>query len=1166
MLADLKSVPDALAELVVAAIQDRVGQASDANFEAASSNPERISLPLMEDIFESVSESTDLTLLDASVQLGVLSSIDWSMHSIGVQEVFRGVPSEGAAPAANDFIARPKLTELARERLQAEAVLVISGPSGSGKSGLAMLTAMGLRHDLRWQELKTLAVGDRLGRDAVELVLSRLRLLRATQFSPVGLLIDDAGQHDPASLDRLLRSAIGMKHVRIIVTVREEDRFPVAQLASSAAIRPALDDEFAYELWQRAHDRGITNFAGWREPAERSNGLLMEYLSILIDGADLAATVGSQVQARERDASRRDELRILSLISCANQYGVPVLAEAAAQHLGIDTTSFQIACRRLVEEHLVVDQSGALLPLHELRSAAIAEAANYMGQLDNLIQLVGLVELRYLGRFLRRAFDGEHAAERILDAGIARASSTASAKTLVEVIAAYRSKALQNRARSWHRVLEECGVRDGQANTALGLARIEVTEEFLRALQPEVAEAVVRLRSVPFSPDVNLAWSALATVPFESWLITELETHGLVDATPAELLLVLRGASGSTVSDDLELALVEALKQASAKDAARLLEAARLFDTDLAQRLANSAGVDLLLKRARLETPWLVELERTPGSVKGRWLFFDEQIQPDAHEAVVDACRLALALVPDADLVEISAVSMNGELVMIGERAALADKHIPRTNLPPLLDVAENRAASRALESLLISGASMTTALESEARAIELLQLLLPSLGQCLLSNRALTGTELSLVEQLDSARESLLRRPLPKDTDNGPSERGSVPAESDIAAALDAVMNLALRNLVSAELRARKPLLGASALGNAIEKVDRAIESNQFVYLADPPDLRALAADLRYLQVIAQICETPGSPLKARMRAAANRAGNGEYLERANSIALVEASQVLRAAALAIERALSGIGISAEVVVDSSESVVGWPAGQFMVVLSDMDMAGFFGKLLSVAAVVRESRDAPDRAVWITLRHNGQVRKPFTFQVTQGGVLPLAYREAPPFDVTWAATPVSSLLVRALSAAKQCASVSTVVATRRPPATHDEEGELFQDAFSRLVEAHAELSAIAAANENVEYVAALVQLVEQLEADARSDLNVAIEFGEGGAAGWPPTGTLGATAMLDPTPEDLLNPEHVAVMIAGIGYAVGLVEDDFEHADEIVASMNASSTTERSE
>jgi len=1156
LLADLKSVPDALAELVVAAIQDCVGQASDANFEAESSNPERISLSQLEVLFEGVVETTDVALLDASVQLGVLRSIDWAASSIADTGVFRGVPASGAITAADEFIARPKLTELAQTRLQTESILVISGPSGSGKSGLALLTATGLRHKLRWHELRTLAVSDRLGRDAVELALSRLRSLRATEFSPIGVLIDDAGQHDPVALDRLLRSLDGMKHVCIIVTVREEDRFPVAQLADNAAIRPVLDDEFAYELWRRAYDQGITDFAGWKEPAERSNGLLLEYLSILVDGDDLAATVGSQIHARERDADRRDELRILRLVACANQYGVPVLAEAAALHLGIDSLTFQIACRRLVEEHLVVDVSGALLPLHELRSAAIAHAANYMGQLEMLTELVGIVESRYLGRFLRRALDDDAAAQRLLEAGLARASLTSSIHTLIEVIAAYRSMALKDRARGWKRVLEECGVSDGLANTALSMARVELTEDFRRALQPEVSDAVLRLKSVPFSPDIEPAWAALSAIPFEPWLIADIETRGLADATAAELFLALRGAAAPSVSHELELALVEGLQSAAAADAARLLEAVRLFDENLAERLADGAVVASLLERARLETPWLLELERTAESVKGRWLFFDEQIQLDAHSAVVDACRLALALVPNADLVEISAVSMNGQPVMIGQNAALADKHIPRANLPPLSEVAENRAASRALESLLISGASLTTALESEARAVKLLQSLLPSLGQCLLSNRTLNKEELRQVEQIDTARVTLLRRPFPQESDDGLSDSDLVPTESDIASTLDTVMKVALENLVNFDLRARRPILGAAALGDAIEKVNRAIESDQFSYLADPPDLGALASDLKSLQVIAQICDNPGSPLKARMRAAANRAESSEFLRRASSVAASEAAQVLEATGSAIERAVGAVGVPCEVVVDSGRSIMSWPPGELMVILTDLDILEFFAQLPLVANVVRESRDAADRAAWITLRNRGRLLKPFTYQVTQGGLLPLAYREPPQFEVTWANAPLSSLWARAVRAARQCAALNTVVAVRRSSTVHDVEGELFQSAFDDLVEAYAAISEIAAANPNVEFIAALKHIVEQFEADARYDLQLAIQFGEGEVAGWPPAGTLGATELLDPTPEDLQNPEHPGAILVGLEFAVGLIEDDFEHADQIVAAM----------
>lgn len=690
-----RDFPDGLAEIIVAAVCTLVGQASDANADPDIAKRATVEIAGIDVLIDQVLATVDLELLDEARSLGICEAIDWRSSADGA-DLRQGVHVGASHVVAGLLVPRVELTQQVVEVAATRRLAVIAGPSGSGKSALAYAAAYETRRLYRWQHVHSLTPTGRTGRDAVALLSARIEALRPSAYAPVGVLIDDAGRHDPDLLDRLLRRLADLSNVIAIVSIREEDRFPVPLLSAIATITPMLDDSFAEQLWRDYQADNLTEWAGWREPVERAGGLLLEYVTLLTEGVNLTTVVSAQVAARESDPSRHLELEILRLASCANQYGVAVPAHAIQSALDADHGAFVAASRRLIDEHLIVEDSGNLMrPLHEIRSAALARAAHPFGQQETLQRIVPLVTSAELARFLRRALESGAEQAVMIQAATERITRDRTLQTLVAVASAFRADGLRRRADDWKLILDECDVDAGNAVNAFMMSRTKPRPDTEHLFKPEIVAAIERLRSVPTDPDLQPLWRKI-----DAALVEELTTAAVLDDEAPQLLLqaitVLRGFN-VTALEATAGAIGARLTGWPLHDAADMTEALRRAAPELAEHAVITAGGEqLLLRRIATETPWLASLERVADGVDGRWIFIDEELQPNQNDAVVEVCRLALALAPTALIARVGAVDALGRLAKLGDYP-LADKAIPRENLPHALEVSDNRAQARAL-------------------------------------------------------------------------------------------------------------------------------------------------------------------------------------------------------------------------------------------------------------------------------------------------------------------------------------------------------------------------------------------------------------------------------------------------------------------------------------
>jgi hypothetical protein len=1148
-----RDFPDGLAEIIVAAVCTQVGQASDANADPDIAKRAAVEIAGIDVLIDQVLATVDLELLDEARSLGICEAIDWRSSADG-SDLRQGVHVGAPHVAAGLLVPRVELTQQVVEVAATRRLAVIAGPSGSGKSALAYAAAHETRSLYRWQHVHSLTPTGRTGRDAVALLSARIESLRPSAYAPVGVLIDDAGRHDARLLDRLLRRLADLSNVIAIVSIREEDRFPVPLLSAIATITPMLGDSFAEQLWRKFRADNLTEWAGWREPAERAGGLLLEYITLLTEVVNLATVVTAQVAAREAAPSRHLELEILRLASCANQYGVAVPAHAIQSALDADHGAFIAASRRLIDEHLIVEDSGNLIrPLHEIRSAALARAAHPFGQQETLERIVPLMTSAELARFLRRALESGADQAVMIQAATERITRDHTLETLIAVASAFRADGLRRRADDWKRILDECDVDAGNAVNAFTMSRTKPRPDTERLFKPEIVAAIERLRSVPTDPDLQPLWRKIDTT-----LVEELTTAAVLDDESTQLLLqaitVLRGLDVTALKATAG-AIGARLTGWPLHDAADMTEALRRAAPELAEHAVITAGGEqLLLRRIATEIPWLASLERVADGVDGRWIFVDEELQPNQNEAVVEVCRLALALAPTALIARVGAVDALGRLAKLGDYP-LADKAIPRESLPHALEVSDNRAQARALSRKYGAG-TLTSKLAAEAKALGALLEMLPDITIAHLGDRTVPQ---AIVRRFESVTALLSEMDSPADdgyTDEVPGALGDYPVESDAVTVVRMLLQQVIPNLARADVTERRPILTVGTLDSLIQKVGALIEIDRYRYLPDPPDCAQLLDSLRQLRIIASASAGSDSSVRISMRAAAGRHTGTARIAAAATVATERSSAALQKEAERMRLALTDAGHAVAVVPSFSDhTMMSWPPGDLAIIVEGESLLAHLNALATLADAARTAVEHPDRRVWFGLRSANGYSSASIFQVAHHGVIPLGDRRAPSaFAGSIAATPVSDPYAAYLKQARRLSSIAAIIAIRGNTLIPDEEGRALDESWNRLVGLKAQIDELTSAHAETEYVSALSNILTVIGAAITDDLSTANELAEKGQSGWDEIASLQSPMLLDT--EQAAIPGTDAAIVYGTAVVIADIEDVFVGADDRVAHM----------
>jgi hypothetical protein len=688
LIATRRDTADAIGRLIAHRLRYFVGEQADRNYRASVENPATVGATDVEAMVDAVIGLVDRDGLFPAIAAGLCEPVTFA--PLATPYFYEGVDVAPGHVASGLVLDRSELVAEVAGGLQRQRRALITGPSGSGKSAAAWLLAYQTRHAIRWYRLR------RAAPDQAHLLLELARTLEASPDRPVGFVLDDVGRDLSGTWEALASELRHQPGVLLLGTIREEDMFLIGNLSATAIARPVLDAELAERIWSALRADRELAFLHWREPFERSAGLLLEYGHLLTSGQRLQDTLDAQIRRRLVEA-RDHELAILQAVIPAARFGGAVETERTRARLGLSQGDFTRAMARLVDEHAVrVRDDGSIGGLHQIRSAGLYTALNQQLPRSLEIELCEMADVLRAQDFsivlpqLVRALPDADAP--LLDALAARAPTLAVAE-LAAIFHGLGLAACDRVAERWIAIAEDQGLELRHAGFAFSLAlagsSIDIpqlaTLNSVIARFPEVeqrdlrAELLTRIGGLPDEIGASL----------ENYheLAASLVPMPMLAPTPA--FTALPAGDWTGVPLEQALSVVATVREFGVAPAERLLT---LF-----------GGTDHLLTRIHEEIAWVTRpiLEQNDERalvVSSNVRFQGEPIHSNANDAVVAHCERLIAAVPTADIAASSMLGWDGNPAGF-QGFPLAVKNIPRDNLPSPVRIAWNRAALRAIQS-----------------------------------------------------------------------------------------------------------------------------------------------------------------------------------------------------------------------------------------------------------------------------------------------------------------------------------------------------------------------------------------------------------------------------------------------------------------------------------
>ena len=683
------SLPPAGVRLVLQQLREQAGKASDSNYLASSEKPETLDRSDVQERIDGV--------------LGIIDPIGYVALTAGLAEIanfsepmpaaafYRGVNVAPGHVGAGLVFGRPELMVDILTGLEAKRFALVAGPSGSGKSALAWLSAHHTRHAVRWYRIRELQVTD------VAKLVQLAKLLEASPERPIGFVVDDVGRQETAGWDGLVREVEAQAGLLAIGTVREEDIFLLSSAARTPTIRPKLDESLAYGIWKALQTSASVVFSHWQEPFELSNGLLLEYTHLLTAGERLEETIREQVRRRLAE-DRGDELMILRTISFAAAQGAAVDPARLRILSGMDEPRFAKLLQRLVDEHAVrARPDGALMGLHEIRSTYLDVAIReLLGEARSRAVTAAAETLAsdtfaaFIVRVLRRWPEEEGA----MLAGLVARLKSEDGRCWAPILHGLGLATADRIAEKWLEISRSVDIEDRLSGFTFmfTLASMDFGDEPLFA-KPKLAHAsfskvdVADLRNTLIKMAAS-AWPAQLSVSEAAELAaTLLPIVGCKSPPPTKCI-----PSGDLTDTPLE-------------DLLALLITLRELDLDAARAVIDMCGgTSALINRLYSETPWVTcpEIGESDGklSVTGYVRFVHSEVQSDLNEEVVRLCTAMSAVVPDAELLISDAIFCDGHPVGYGAHSQNT-KRMPRHAVIAPIRIAWNQAQIRAINRLV---------------------------------------------------------------------------------------------------------------------------------------------------------------------------------------------------------------------------------------------------------------------------------------------------------------------------------------------------------------------------------------------------------------------------------------------------------------------------------
>ncbi len=404
LLAEALAIHPAVAGIVVDRLTQMMAKASADQRRTTASTAARIRVNDIDAVVAEVQETVDVAGLDAAVADGVCSPVSFVRDAdLSANTFYLGVDGEPGHVASDLDVIRPKELEACEDGLRNEQSVLLTGPSGSGKSVLLWRAARDLVSSARVVRVRRLLDA----RDAASLA-RYVRLSRPTDTSPVLVVADNLGRPEMTAWTTAGPALRELAHVMLIGAARSEDFSPALLVGTTRVVEPRLSSEVAHLMSERMLQQGVTPRMAPEEAFERSEGQLMEYVALLSTGQRLRQVLAAQVVALA-DPSRHVQREAARLVATAHTLGLSLRADrlgAALTDTGspVNTARFGDALGVLRDEHIVVRDGDRWRGLHELRSSVLSELLHENPPprvSDSLSRLSGFIDPVHIGWMLR---------------------------------------------------------------------------------------------------------------------------------------------------------------------------------------------------------------------------------------------------------------------------------------------------------------------------------------------------------------------------------------------------------------------------------------------------------------------------------------------------------------------------------------------------------------------------------------------------------------------------------------------------------------------------------------------------------------------------------------------------------------------------------------------
>jgi len=411
-------LPPSGLDLVVHHLRIVIADAADVN---ANDDPEQSCSLTRTDIVDAIDTAAgqiDLDSLHFAQSHGICEPFTLTQPVGSDDRFYEGIATQPGHVVAGLVVPRPAVMDMVLDGLGDRSAVVITGPSGVGKSAVLWTVPLALP-GVVWYRVRRL-----LPKDAQHLI-HLARAYKAAPHRPVGFLVDAAGTEDFNGWHRLRSEAAAIPGVLLVATARIEDLFVLGDLSGCSTVTVELNHAAAETIFKGLRRRGATTEPHWVEAFNQSNGLTLEFTHLLTRGKRLHEVIGEQVKRRIRE-KRCGELDVLRLVSVADRWSASLSTSDVVSACRSTKWETRRTVERLADEHLLVEQDGTMSGLHQLRSSAISEVIHSLPPPDlhgTIKETLRLVPDHQLHRFITNLLRDEPSAKNtVIEAAVSETS------------------------------------------------------------------------------------------------------------------------------------------------------------------------------------------------------------------------------------------------------------------------------------------------------------------------------------------------------------------------------------------------------------------------------------------------------------------------------------------------------------------------------------------------------------------------------------------------------------------------------------------------------------------------------------------------------------------------------------------------------------------------